>query len=296
MEKIEYRTIQLSDRELVTKAYAEDPRRTCEHSFANNYLWQSVYPAEIACFDGCVSVRFRDGQELYYDFPAGAGDKKKAMERIISWTDRQETLRFYGLLEDEVELLNEWYPDQFTITADRDMYDYIYETKKLTDLAGKKLHGKRNHIHRFMENPDWHYETLNQENKVACLQMNHLWKRKRADKWDTDMEQEFQVVNRALQNFEQLGLVGGVLYIGNEVVAFTMGESLGGDTFVVHFEKAFPEIQGAYPMINQQFVAHECQEYRYINREDDAGEEGLRKAKLSYVPDILLEKYLAVRK
>ena len=110
------------------------------------------------------------------------------------------------------------------------------------------------------------------------------------------MEEEFQVVNQALQHYDKLGMVGGVLWADREVVAFTMGESLGGDTLAVHFEKAFPEIQGAYPMINQQFVKHECQQYRYINREDDAGAEGLRKAKMSYVPDILLEKYMVVRK
>lgn len=167
---------------------------------------------------------------------------------------------------------------------------------RLTTLAGKKLHGKRGHIHRFEENHDWRYESLGPDNWQACLQMNQIWKRKRADKWDPDMEEEFQVVNQALQHYDKLGMVGGVLWADREVVAFTMGESLGGDTLAVHFEKAFPEIQGAYPMINQQFVKHECQQYRYINREDDAGAEGLRKAKMSYVPDILLEKYMVVRK
>lgn len=295
-EKIRYRRIALTDRELMEQKYAEDPTRTCEHCFANNYLWQSIYPAEIAEFDGCISVRFWDDADLYYDFPAGKGDKHRAMERILSWTDRQETLRFYGLLKEEVELLEQWYPNRFIISAERDVYDYLYETKRLTELPGKKLHGKRNHIHRFKENPDWRYESLNADNWQACIKMNHLWKRKRADKWDAEMEEEYRVVNQALQQFEELGIVGGVLWIGNQVVAFTMGEPLGGDTFAVHFEKAFPEVQGAYPMINQQFVEHECQSYRYINREDDAGTEGLRRAKMSYGPDILLEKYLAERK
>lgn len=295
-EEIRYRRIALEDRALMRKKYSEDPKRTCEHCFANNYLWQTIYPAEIAEFDDCISVRFWDGADLYYDFPVGTGDKKRAMDKIISWTDRQASLRFYGLVEEEAEMLEQWYPGRFQITEERNAFDYIYETSRLTTLSGKKLHGKRNHINRFKENSDWHYESLDEHNWHGCLEMNRLWKRKRGDHWDEAMEEEFRVVNYALQHFKELGMAGGVLWLGNQIVAFTMGEPLGGDTFAVHFEKAFSDIQGAYPMINQQFAEHECQSYRYINREDDAGSEGLRKAKMSYGPDILLKKYMAERK
>lgn len=109
-ERIRYHKINLEDRELMMTMYAQDPRRTCEHCFANNYLWQSVYPAEMAEFDGCISVRFYDGADLYYDFPSGPGDKQQALERILEWTKRQDALRFYGLLRDEVELLEKWHP------------------------------------------------------------------------------------------------------------------------------------------------------------------------------------------
>jgi hypothetical protein len=97
-------------------------------------------------------------------------------------------------------------------------------------------------------------------------------------------------------NFKELKLVGGLLRIDGEVVAFTIGEPLNSTTFVVHVEKAYSEIQGAYPMINQQFVIHECEDYEYVNREEDLGEEGLRKAKMSYYPEIILDKYRAIYK
>ena len=106
---------------------------------------------------------------------------------------------------------------------------------------------------------------------------------------------EYDVVKGALIDYKRLGLVGGVLKKYGEVVAFEIGEPLNDDTFVVHFEKAYADVQGAYPMINKQFVLHECQGYKYVNREEDDGEEGLRKAKLSYHPDILLEKYNAYK-
>ena len=145
-------------------------------------------------------------------------------------------MRFYGLLGDEVELLEKWHPGEFIITPERDIYDYIYETERLTTIAGNKLHGNRGHIHRFEENHDWRYESLGPDNSQACLQMNQIWKRKRADKWDPDMEEEFQVVNQALQHYDKLGMVGGVLWADREVVAFTMGESHGVYTLAVHFE------------------------------------------------------------
>ncbi|MDE6054029.1 MAG: GNAT family N-acetyltransferase, partial [Lachnospiraceae bacterium] len=115
----------------------------------------------------------------------------------------------------------------------------------------------------------------------------------RAEKWNDEMEREICGLEVAFSNFSGLGLYGGVLYKNGELVAFTIGEPLNKDTFVVHFEKAFPDLQGAYPMINQQFVLHEAQDYMYVNREEDTGDPGLRKAKMSYYPDILLRKYSA---
>ena len=113
----------------------------------------------------------------------------------------------------------------------------------------------------------------------------------REEKWNEEMNQEISVLHEAFDHMQELGLVGGVLRRDGQIVAFSIGERLNSETFVVHFEKAYPDLQGAYPMINQQFVLHECEGYAYVNREEDTGDPGLRKAKLSYYPDILLPKY-----
>lgn len=135
---------------------------------------------------------------------------------------------------------------------------------------------------------------MTEEHIPECRRMAKEWVSLRAEKWNDEMEQEISVLEEAFSNFTELGLCGGVLYKGGELVAFTIGEPLNKDTFVVHFEKAFPDLQGAYPMINQQFVLHEAQGFAYVNREEDTGDPGLRKAKMSYYPDILLRKYKAV--
>ena len=167
----------------------------------------------------------------------------------------------------------------------------MYETEKLASLAGKKLHGKRNHINKFKAlYPDWSYEPLNDDNVEDCFQMALKWRNKNGCEDDPEKNAEMCVTLNSLRLYKELGLKGGVLKADGKIVAFTVGEPVSDDTFVVHIEKAFAEVDGAYPMINQQFVQHECMEYEYVNREEDTGAEGLRKAKLSYRPAFLEEK------
>lgn len=291
--KMDFHELSMEDKEWLKQAFAEDARKACEFSFANNYLWSQVYHVQVAKCCGCALLRYVEDEEIFYVFPCGNGDKKAALEAMIIHADGEgQKLELTGLLQEETELLQQWFPDQFEIRSNRDDYDYIYSTQDLTLLAGKKYHGKRNHIARFKDR-EWQYEDVTEDNISECRQMLHIWKERRADKWDELMQAEYEVVEDALSCYRELELMGGLIRQEGEVVAFCLGEPLTSDTFVVHFEKAFPEIQGAYPIINQQFVEHACQKYKYVNREEDDGEEGLRKAKLSYHPVILLEKFRA---
>ncbi len=289
--KMDFHKLALEDKEWVSKAFWEDGRKGCEFSFANNFLWGKQYHVQVASCCGCLLIRYERKGEVFYTFPCGNGDKKAALEAMIIYADEEgKKLELTGLMKKETEQLERWFPEQFEITTNRDFYDYIYNTQDLTLLAGKKYHGKRNHISRFKDS-DWSYEALSSQNMEECYQMLQEWKKRRGDYWNEDTQVEFEIMQDAMHYFDELELEGGVLRQNGQVVAFCMGEPLTEDTYVVHFEKAYAEVQGAYPMINQQFVEHNCQEYVYINREEDAGEEGLRKAKLSYRPAILLEKY-----
>ena len=131
---------------------------------------------------------------------------------------------------------------------------------------------------------------MTEDNLEECFQMALKWRNENGCDEDHDKNAEMCVTLNSLRLFKELELTGGILRVNGEIVAFTMGEPINDDTFVVHIEKAFADIQGAYPMINQQFVEHECAAYKYINREEDTGAEGLRKAKLSYRPVFLVEK------
>lgn len=188
--------------------------------------------------------------------------------------------------------LEEWYPGRFQIEYDRDSADYVYESEKLATLSGKKLHGKRNHINKFKSlfEDRWSYESMTKDNLEECFQMALKWRTENDCEDDDEKRGEMCVALNSLRLFEELHLTGGVLRIDGKVVAFTIGEPICEDTYVVHIEKAYADVQGAYTMINQQFVEHECMNYKYVNREDDTGAEGLRKAKLSYRPVFMVEK------
>lgn len=292
--KLIFHAITLKDKDWMLAKLREDARQACEYTFTNNFIWSEVYKVEVGSIYGCGVVRYWENEKFVYSFPFGNGDKKEIIRLLQKMcTANGQKLCLYPLIEADRLNLMAWFGGEFLIEAKRDGFDYIYTVEKLSSLKGRKLHGKRNHIARFMDDGDWSYEPLTAANKAECGRMAELWITSREDKWNSEMEQEMRVMEKALLYYEELGLVGGVLRKKSEIVAFEIGERLTTDTMVVHFEKAFPDLQGAYPMINQQFVLHACQGYTYVNREEDVGDMGLRRAKLSYYPDILLTKYYA---
>ncbi len=292
---IEFHAITLADKEWMDARFAEDDRNACEYTFANNFIWRNVYQVEVAEIYGCLVIRFVENQKYCYSYPVGAGEKKAVIEELLFLCKQAGyPLAMSPLSENDRKQLMEWFPGRFLIEADRDDFDYVYDREKLATLAGKKLHGKRNHIARFKDGDDWSYEPMTDENLEECRTMTYSWMKMRSDKWNEEMEEEVMVLHEAFDHRKELGLVGGVLRKAGEIVAFSMGEPINSNTFVVHFEKAYPDMQGAYPMINQQFVINACGGYDYVNREEDTGDLGLRKAKLSYYPEILLKKYAAV--
>lgn len=286
----------IEDSDKLRKVLEKNRYRGCELSVSNLILWSEYYHMEYTMIDDVLIIRHTNEQGFQrLSYPIGA-EHEEAEQRMfeleLTYFSELGQAPWFGLIDPEMyERINCWYPERFEVSYERDWSDYIYNREKLNTLAGKKLHGKRNHIKRFIEqHPEWRYESLTEENVEDCVVMAKRWCRTNCCQEDDEKEEEFHLVIRALRNFQTLHMKGGLLRIKEGVVAFTLGSPITADTFDVSFEKAFSDIQGAYPMINQQFVLHELQEYTYVNREEDLGVEGLRKAKLSYYPEILLEK------
>ena len=293
---IDWKTIAIEDKVIFEPYYEYEQSSSCEVAFANNVLWAPFYDVEYTIVEGLLVFLTKKGM---YSVSMPMAKDKQTQESIQSAVLRLENyfeeigqpFHMHLVTKDKYELLEQIFPGKYKIEYERDDADYIYEVAQMISLKGKNFHGKRNHINKFKENhPAWSYETLSDENLEECLQMAEEWKQMNMCGEKGEKHNEFCVTRRALKNYRELGLKGGVLRDGKRVVAFTLGEELNHNMFVVHIEKAFADVQGAYPMINQQFLIHEASNYQYVNREDDTGAEGLRKAKLSYYPAFLQEK------
>lgn len=296
--EINWKRPELSDKEKISSYFKKYPSRSCEDTFSNIFLWARHYEVTFAEIENTMVFR-SDEDGVMFSYPLGEKeDVKRAMEGLFAYSKELGIeLAIYNVTPEQFEQLECLYPGRFEVEYDSGWADYVYETESLTTLAGKKLHGKRNHINKFKATyTDWSYETLTDDNVEDCFQMALKWRNLNGCEDHEEKNAEMCVTLNSLRLMKELDLVGGVLRVNGEIVAFTIGEELCADTFVVHIEKAFADIQGAYPMINQQFVEHECQKYQYINREEDMGSEGLRKAKLSYRPVFLVEKGLAKEK
>lgn len=293
MKEIEFKRPELSDKELLTSYFRKYPSRSCERTFVNVYLWSRHYQVTYAIVENALVFRSDYEGEMSFAYPAGEPDDvRRAIECLQEYCEEQgQEFSMYNVTPEFWEQFQTWYPDGYEIEYSRDDADYVYESEKLATLSGKKLHGKRNHINKFKaEHEDWSYEPITEENLEECFQMALKWRNGNGCEDDPEKNAEMCVTLNSLRLFKELELIGGLLRVDGEIVAFTLGEALCEDTIVVHIEKAYADVQGAYPMINQQFVEHECMNYRYVNREEDTGAEGLRKAKLSYRPAFLVEK------
>lgn len=296
---MEFHLIRAEDKDVFDRYFTEIDSRNCDMCFSTLYLWRDYYGMTWTQEEGMLLIKCEneEGFSGFY-FPIGTGDPEKALVSIEEYClERDLQVRLFCVSKDNELWLERNRPDQYQVYYNRDIEDYIYLAEKLIRLSGRQYHGKKNHVNKFKRAcPDWSYEAITDDNRQECLEMLYEWKKINSVEEDFEKYSESCVARNYLLNMEYLEQKGGLIRTGGRVVAFTIGEPLNSDTFVVHIEKAFSDVPGAYAIINQQFLEHEARHFTYINREDDAGEEGLRQAKLSYRPVMMIEKGMAVKK
>ena len=291
-----FKNLELADRDSINSKLQSQNYRASDLCFTNLFAWGKKFNTQFAVTDEWLFIRFKDndGRNSYLK-PIGTGDIKKGVEILLEDHKQFDSIfQIRGITKEMINELEVAFPNTFDFQLNRSVSDYIYTTEKLRDLRGKKLQSKRNHINRFKREHEWQYKSLtnNPELVAECKSMLDKWMEISLEDDPSLMYDNF-ATTIMLANFEYLNLRGGVICVDNEMLAFSIGEPLTKDTIVVHVEKAFASVNGAYAIINQQFAIHETEGYTYINREEDMGVENLRRAKLSYQPDILLEKYNA---
>lgn len=293
---LEFKTPQIEDGDWVNECFKTVKSMNCEYTFGNLYLWSAAYRTKIARFNNFLICRWGKDDDIAYSVPIGTGDFREAVLAVIEDANSIGVKpHFAGITEYYKGLLDEYFPNEFVFSHDDGDNDYIYNVSDLANLSGKKYHGKRNHISNFKRNnPDWTYEEITEENISECIELHSNWIYDK-DENEADYSFEFEAVLNGFENYKTLGMLGGIIKVESKAIAYTYGEPLNESCFVTHFEKAPADIQGAYAIINQEFAKRLLEKgYEYVNREEDLGLEGLRKAKQSYRPVLWLNKDNAV--
>ena len=296
---IEFHRVNLADRDEYNRILWESAPRGCEYSFANLFLWGRQH---IAFRHGCAALFSHFYGRSVYPFPIGSGDKAQVIREILSDAKKRGLpCRITGMTDDDRAFLEEAFPDIFHFRTDRDGFDYVYHIDALADLRGRKYQKKRNHFNRFQLNhPDYQVLPLTAELLPEAKEMVNGWYQTRLlSDPEGDYLLERRAMDRAFANYEALELEGIALVEAGKILAVTMGSRLREESFDIHFEKALEDVDGAYAAVNCEFARYLRLKYpqvQYLNREDDMGLEGLRKAKLSYLPDHMVEKHWAYLK
>ena len=309
---IDWRDITLEDKARIEEKICASGCHGADYGFANLFIWRKAYRPKIAFCDNRLLVGMP--QWKVYAYPKGDGEITNSIELLLDEAHSLgNKLRIRGLTDKTLEEFLPLYGDRFEIIEDRDNADYIYTSARLCDLPGRHLSSKRNHIKHFERNGAWEFHKIAASScgvftsceGGACGKLSSIAEAKAfvdefyMEKNDPDLVDEAGAIEEMFEHYETLGFLGGMLYQNGEPVAFTAGTKLDNEVFDTHFEKALPGVEGAYTMVNREFARLVKAEYPDIvafNREEDMGIEGLRKAKLSYHPDILLMKYFAIEK
>lgn len=293
-----FKPVELGDRAAIERRTVPSGLTNCDLAFANMYCWQESYRSEWCEVDGLLVIRFRidGGERIGYMQPVGTGDFTRILPLLeADAAAHDQPLRLIGLTDEAAAAL----PDdgRFVRYADRDFADYLYRREELCRLGGRHYQPKRNHINRFLAAwPDYRYEPLTERHFAACLELDERWchRHEGADD-EAAVLAERRAIRRAFAAFDALGLRGGCLFAEERLVAFTYGSAINPETFDIHVEKADTRYEGAFAMINRLFAEQLPDTVRFINREEDLGIEGLRRAKLSYYPALLPDKVRALR-
>ena len=267
----------------------------CDMNVANLCSWQFLYHTEYAVVEGFLVLRFVLDGHVTYMKPIGKGDLRPVLELLMADArSLGDTLRMACVCPCAQALMDESMPGAFTYTINRDKSDYLYLREKLLTLSGKKLQPKRNHISKFKRTyPNYEYRPLTPDLVPDCIHLGEEWCRTNDSCLQHAMQAEQKMIAYALQHIDELHIVGGALFVEGKMVAFSFGARINAEAFDVCVEKADTAYEGAYAMINNEFVSRLSEDIVYINREEDLGLEGLRKAKLSYYPDLILDKMVA---
>ncbi len=292
---LEFREINIGDKPWIDKLLKKSDFMGCEYSFANNMAWRRLSNSKISRYKDFYLIKAEDENLCCFSFPAGTGNYNEIFKVMKECAENDgKPLAVTGVTTDKLDIFKDIYGENgFKAELSDGSSDYIYLVNELIELKGKKFHKKRNHLAK-INNYDWEFHPLSEKFFDECIQFSAVSYNEKKGYDDFSSVAEQFAIHTYFSYFKEMELKGGVITIDGKVKAFTIGEPLNSNTFCVHIEKADPAVNGLYPAINNEFLKYAAVDFTYVNREEDLGIEGLRKAKRSYNPVFLLDKYVVV--
>lgn len=269
--------------------FSRCPQKTSDYSFVNLWGWAEVYALSWAWSDQLVWIR-QDQPVGRYWAPVGPWFEIDWNRVFKECRDRVDV--FHRVPEQLVQIWKGQTDTSVRVEEERDQWDYLYHRQDLVALKGNRFHKKKNLLNQFRKKYPYRYVPFQGGLVEQALAMQENWCTWRDCESSESLSAENRVIEKVLQNWDSLtGLPGGAILVGDDLIAYTIAERLRPDTLVIHFEKGNADYQGVYQAINQIFLESMEPEIQWVNREQDLGEEGLRKAKMSYQPVDFLRKY-----
>ena len=303
MTTINLKKLEKTDKNIFDKFYNAQYCESSKYTFTNLFMWRNLYNILWAVENDVLFVFASNDKTFSAWQPFGAPDKMQdAIAKILNLSKElkgDKNFQFSFLEKNFVEELKKFPAANFEIDFNAAYSDYVYNAEDLINLSGRKFHGKKNHLNQFYKDyPLAEYSPITPEIIPQCLELLDLWYETQINDPEfvplrENLACEKNAIHEVFNDFNYFGIKGGAILFGNKVAAFTFGEKLNSDTAVIHVEKAAPEIRGAFTAINQNFAANEWANVNFINREEDMGIEGLRRAKESYRPVKMIEKFYA---
>ena len=288
----DFKPIELEDKGVLEDYLRRHPPLASEYTFTNLFAWKDAYRYALARYGEGLLIRKRTGTEMSLLQPLVPGDALEAVRAGLAYLCANTPQpRLERLGEDFIACLPAEHAD-FTVAEERDNFDYLYSVQEMIELAGQKFHDKKNLLNQFEKRYHYTYTPLTQELADECLKFQHEWCVEKRCESIEGLDQENCAARLMLRYFDRLGLLGGAMLLDGQLAAYTLGELLNPETLVIHVEKGRSGVTGIYQAINREFLRHIAQHFSFVNREQDLGLEGLRKAKLSYHPVQLIKKYI----
>lgn len=295
---INFKCLSLDDKEIIEKYVDRDKLESYEYLFSSLYMWRKLNNVKYAIInDVLVIEKNEEGKGTFYAQPLGYKKEKLTelvdilIERNTNFTDREYL--FGDVDENFIEDLKKYTGFKIDVTEDVNDFEYVYNTNDLIELKGKKYHGKKNHVNSFEKTYEYKIKAISNEKVVKdCMTLLHRWHEEVAVTVDKEMLMEIDAIKDLFSELHLFDLKSIAIYVGGELAGFAVGERANDKIAIIHVERGEIAYKGIYAFLNKKFLEESFADTEFVNRQEDTGNAGLRKAKQSYHPAKMVKKYL----